>query len=109
VVSTSRSASTYRFDSSRPTTSDKASVSVGRTVLAFLPVSCSDLEGHDWVPLLSSSARDYNAAGSESLGSFMSALQFMAPASLQVWREVERQWAGKSSLADVIRSKRQRS
>ena len=32
---------------------------------------------------------------------------FMGPTSIQVWREIERQWAGKSSLADVIRAERQ--
>ncbi len=33
--------------------------------------------------------------------------EFMGPTSIQVWREIERQWAGKSSLADVIRAERQ--
>ena len=34
--------------------------------------------------------------------------QFMAPTSLQVWREIQQMWAGKNSLADVIRAERQR-
>jgi hypothetical protein len=29
---------------------------------------------------------------------------FLGPASEQIWREIERVWAGKSSLADVIRA-----
>jgi hypothetical protein len=34
--------------------------------------------------------------------------EFLGPTSIQVWRDIERQWAGKSSLADVIRAERQR-
>jgi hypothetical protein len=33
--------------------------------------------------------------------------EFMGPTSIQIWREIERQWRGKSSLADVIRAERQ--
>jgi len=34
--------------------------------------------------------------------------EFLGPMSLQAWREIERMWAGKSSLAEVIRAERQR-
>jgi hypothetical protein len=34
--------------------------------------------------------------------------QFLGPMSEQCWREIQRQWAGKSSLMDVIRSERSR-
>ena len=34
--------------------------------------------------------------------------QFLGSLSLQVWREIQRMWAGKSSLMDVIRAERQR-
>jgi hypothetical protein len=34
--------------------------------------------------------------------------QFLGSSSLQVWREIQRLWAGKSSLTDVIRAERQR-
>ncbi len=33
--------------------------------------------------------------------------QFLRPVSKQCWKEIERQWAGKSSLMEVIRSERQ--
>jgi hypothetical protein len=32
--------------------------------------------------------------------------QYLGPMSKQCWREIQRQWAGKSSLMDVIRSER---
>lgn len=32
--------------------------------------------------------------------------EFLGPTSIQVWREVERMWAGRSSLAEVIRAER---
>jgi hypothetical protein len=34
--------------------------------------------------------------------------QFLGEASRQVWEEIQRQWAGKSSLAEVIRAERRR-
>ena len=34
--------------------------------------------------------------------------QFLGSSSLQMWREIQRLWAGKSSLMDVIRAERQR-
>jgi len=34
--------------------------------------------------------------------------QFMTPATMRIWREIKRQWAGKSSLMDVVRAERQR-
>ncbi len=34
--------------------------------------------------------------------------EFMGPTSIQVWREIAQQWAGKSSLVEVIRAERQR-
>jgi hypothetical protein len=33
--------------------------------------------------------------------------QFMGKKSLQIWREIQRMWTGKSSLMDVIRSERE--
>lgn len=32
--------------------------------------------------------------------------QFLGPTSERIWREIQRMWAGKSSLADVIRAER---
>jgi len=34
--------------------------------------------------------------------------QFLGPLSAQIWAEIQRAWAGKSSLADVIRAERRR-
>jgi hypothetical protein len=35
--------------------------------------------------------------------------EFLGPMSKQCWKEIRRQWAGKSSLMDVIRSERRKS
>ncbi len=34
--------------------------------------------------------------------------QFLGPASVRIWREIQRAWEGKSNLADVIRAERGR-
>ena len=34
--------------------------------------------------------------------------QFLGPTSRQIWKEIERMWAGKSSLGDIIRAERKR-
>ncbi|HXJ91829.1 MAG TPA: hypothetical protein VMT20_02980 [Terriglobia bacterium] len=33
--------------------------------------------------------------------------QFLSPTSMEVWREIQRQWVGKSSLMDVLRAERE--
>jgi hypothetical protein len=35
--------------------------------------------------------------------------QFLGPTSMKIWREIQRMWAGKSNLADVIRAERERA